>query len=441
MTSTPNATSDDTRASEATGTTPAPLRVAYLVSQYPAISHAFIEREILALRERGVDVRTYSVRPCPPEQLISGTMRQEAAATRVVLDGTAGRAGQLHRAAAIAGLLASAPTAWGATLVSALRTGDTTARARLWQTFYFAEAAILYQWLKDAGIRHLHVHFSNVAADVARLVVQIGRRIDGPDAGWRWSMSVHGPAEFSAVDKVDLPAKVADADGVAAITDFCRSQLMRLVDPALWPRLGKVAMSVDESRYSPSDSAREPGPLRLLYVGRLVPEKGGPILLEAVADLRARGVDVVARVVGAGPLREPLERQAAQLGLSEVVDFTGPIGQDALPEQYRWADVFVLPSFAEGLPVVIMEAMATGLPIVTTRIAGIAELVVDGDMGRVVSAGRADEIADAIAWLADDEALRRRLGAAGREAVLAAHACAVTSADMEDFLRGVRPRS
>ena len=61
------------------------------------------------------------------------------------------------------------------------------------EAIMLAEAAILYQWLKDAGIRHLHVHFSNVAADVARLVVQIGRRIDGPDAGWRWSIPVIRP--------------------------------------------------------------------------------------------------------------------------------------------------------------------------------------------------------------------------------------------------------
>lgn len=413
----------------------APVRVAYLVSKYPAISHAFIEREILALRARGVEVTTYSVRPCPPGELISETMRREAAATRVLVDGDARPYVGGHAA-----VLRSAPRAWASTLARAARTGDTTARARVWQGFYFAEAVVLYGWMKEAGLRHLHVHFTNVAADIARLVVQLGRHIDGPDAGWRWSMSVHGPAEFAQVEKVDLAAKVAGADGVAAITDFCRSQLMRLVDPDIWPSLSKVAMSVDEERYLPRSTPREDGPLRLLYVGRLVPEKGGPVLLEALADLRRRGIETHTRIVGGGELHDLLARRIAELGLAGQVELTGPIGQDELPAQYRWADVFVLPSFAEGLPVVIMEAMATGLPVVTTRIAGIAELVADGQTGRVVSAGRADEFADAIAWLARDEELRARLGAAGREAVLSQHASGVTSADMEEFLRGVTPR-
>jgi diketogulonate reductase-like aldo/keto reductase len=151
--------------------------------------------------------------------------------------------------------------------------------------------------------------------------------------------------------------------------------------------------------------------LQVLCVGRLVPEKGQHVLLDAAA---AAG-DVRVVFVGDGPSRASLERHAAALGVDAV--FTGSVGQDEIRDHYRRADAFCLASFAEGVPVVLMEAMAMELPVVTTRIAGIPELVTDGTSGLVVPPGRADLLAEALRALAGDPQLRRRLGAAGREAV------------------------
>ncbi len=291
------------------------------------------------------------------------------------------------------------------------------------------------------GLRHLHVHFANNAADIARLVVAIGRAVDGTKSNWRWSFSMHGPTEFEAVDHFDLAAKVMAADRVACISDFARSQLMRLVNPTEWPKLDIVRMSVDLDRYRPPASPRShDGPLRILSVGRLVPEKGAPVLIDALADLVSRGVDVEATLVGAGPLEPLLRERIEQRGLGDRVTLTGSIGQDRLPDLYRRADVFCLPSFQEGLPVVLMEAMATGLPVVTTAIAGIPELVSDGESGRVVPPGRAGFVADAIAELATAPDLRRRLGDAGRARVEAEFSVEVTARRQLDFLASVHPQ-
>lgn len=407
-------------------------KVAYLTSQYPALSHAFIEREIEAVRACGVQVETFSVRPCPPSELRSAAMTVEAARTSSLRGTPPG-----VWSAALARLARRRPDVFAAGLRAAAASGAMTPRTKTWQLFYLAEAVLLHDRLRAAGIRHVHAHFANVGADVARLTAALGRAYDGPDAGWRWSFTMHGPTEFEAVAAFDLAAKVRSADGVSCISDFCRSQLMRFVEPEHWPKLRVVHMAVDADRYRP-----DPAPVdrpsgdapRLLTVGRLVPEKGAPVLLEALALLRERGLRPRTTLVGAGPLAESLADQVARLGQSDEVVLAGPIGQDDLPSLYRQVDAFVLPSFSEGLPVVLMEAMASGLPVVTTQIAAIGELVEDGVTGRIVPPGRADLLADALADVLSDPERARRWGAAGRMRVLAAFTPATTGPAMAAFL-------
>lgn len=411
------------------------MTVAYLTSQYPALSHTFIEREVRAVRAAGTDVATFSVRPCPPEELRSAAMVEDAASTPTLRGSTPSTWAAAH------GRLARRnPAVLAAGLRRALGSGPRTPRGRTWQLFYLAEAVLLYERLRERGITHVHAHFANVACDVARLVTYLGRTEDGPGSSWRWSFTMHGPTEFEAVDAFDLPAKVRSADGVSCISDFCRSQLMRFVEPEHWDKLDVVRMSVDADRYHPAPVATPPAetsrPLRLLYVGRLVPEKGSPVLLDALSRLTAAGVETRTRIVGSGRLHDSLSADIAERNLSGV-DLSGPLGQDQLPEIYRDADVFVLPSFSEGLPVVLMEAMATGIPVVTTQIAAVTEMVHDGVHGRVVPPGRADLLADALADLAADPARRREMGRAGRETILAEFVPDVTGPAMARFLEGV----
>jgi colanic acid/amylovoran biosynthesis glycosyltransferase len=392
-----------------------PMRVAYLVSRYPGISHIFIEREVLGLRALGLDVETFSVRPCPPDQLRTDTMRAEAARTTSILDGSPTRLSML--------LLKVAVRHWMPVLRAARITamlGEQVLRSRVWQMFYLAEAMALMEHCRARGIKHIHVHFANNGADIARLAVILGEHIEGKDAGWRWSFTMHGSNEFEAVDRFDLAAKVRSASGVVCVSDFTRSQLMRLVDSEHWAKLTKVHMTVDEDVYQPPADRRRDrtGPFRILMVGRLVPEKAPLILVEAVDQLVRRGVCVDLRFVGSGMLEDRLKADVKERGLDQHVTWLGALGQHQIPAWYHWADVFCLPSFQEGLPVVLMEAMATELPVVTTRIAAISELVQDGISGEVVSAGRADLIADALARLASDPQRRLEQGRRGRQMVL-----------------------
>lgn len=406
------------------------LQLAYLVSQYPALSHTFIASEIRAMRRLGARVETFSVRRYRPAELLTEDSRLEARRTTVLQ----------HPAAVLAAVLAvvrRSPTALLRGLSAALRTGPSSPRARLWQVFYLGEALVLWRGMTARGLRHVHVHFANNGADIARLAVLIGRLVDGPGAGWRWSLAMHGSTEFEDRKAHDLAAKFGSAAAVACISDYTRSQVMSHLPPAQWHKVGLVRMGVDTVRFSPApvrvdrDAA---APLRVLTVGRLVPVKGMPLLVDAVAELVHRGLPVALTVVGAGPLLEPLREDVRARGLDEVVRLLGPVSQDELPKLYREADVFCLPSFNEGIPVVLMEAMATGLPVVTTAITGIPELVVDHRTGLLVTPGRADLLAAALTELALDPSLSRRLGEQARTAVLRDHDSDINAQGLLDLL-------
>ena len=409
-----------------------PVRTAYLVTLYPALSHAWIESEVTALREAGAEVATFTVRPCPPAQLLTDRARREARATPALLPRSRPRLVAQLLGAHLA-LLTAAPRTWAGSLAVALRTGAPVPALRLRQVYYWAEAVVLWSAMRRRGLRHVHVHFANNGADVARLAVRIGTDLDGPGS-WAWSFTMHGSSEFDEVARHDLAAKVASAAFVACISDYCRSQMMRLSDPAHWPKLSVVRMGVDPSLFSPApqpapavSGANRPPALRVVTVGRLVEAKGYGVLVDALAQLRESGGGVHVDVVGDGPMRAGLQARIDAAGLGDAVTLLGPLGQDDLARRYARYDAFCLTSFMEGLPVVVMEAMAAGLPVVATAVAAIPELVVDDDSGLLVRPGRADDVAAALARLRDDPALRSRLARCGRERVLELHRASVNA--------------
>jgi colanic acid/amylovoran biosynthesis glycosyltransferase len=426
------------------------LRIAYVVGRYPAPSHTFIQREIAGLRACGAEVQPFSIHRPAAVRVLAPQDRAERAATVVVLGGRRATAAALLRALARArtraprGLLAAARRA-----LALRRPG---LRALAWQLFYLLEALVVWAECDRRGIRQLHAHHLNQAADVALLAAAIG------GDGWRWSLTIHGPDELYEVGRFKLAEKVRDAALVACISDFCRSQAMAHVEPAQWAKLHVVHCGVDPRTWRPpaGDAAAPPDraapapatgdaagapilahPLRILTVGRLVPQKGHAILLDALALLRREGLEIAAELIGDGPHRGALERRARELGLAGVVTFAGALGQDAVRARFERADVFCLPSFAEGVPVVLMEAMALELPVVTTRVMGIPELVDDGKSGLLVPPGRADAVADALRRLARDPAERRRLGAAGRRTVQERFDCTREAARLGELLAEV----
>ncbi len=408
------------------------VKIAYLCAQYPAISHTFILREVVALRRLGLAIDTFSIRRAGAEHLLADADREAFRSTYAILPP---RWGELL--AAHLQLLLRAPLAYLATLIGALRLAPPGLRGHLWQLFYFVESVLLWKQCRARGIRHIHVHLANVAADVALLAAQIGSATE-PRRPWSWSFTMHGPTEFADVGHHRLAEKVRRAKFVVCISDYARSQLMALCQPEIWPRLHMLHVGIPLEQFtrtiSPpvSASAASPGsspahegerppsqPLpKILLIGRQVPEKGQAVLLEAVALLAARGRRLQVTVAGDGPSRAGLERLAQHLGVADRVSFPGAVGQDEIHDLYAGASIFCLPSFAEGIPCVLMEAMAMELPVVSTRIAGIPELIQDGRNGLLVAPGRADELADALERLLADPALRRKLGSCAREKVL-----------------------
>ncbi len=399
-----------------------PRHVAYLVSAYPAVSHTFIRREIAALRARGMSVSTFSIRRAPDDQVLSADDVAEAARTFAVLPVHLSRLIVSHAIA-----VTRRPGSYVATLRRALGMSAGGARADLWQLFYFVEAIVVWHEVRRRGIRHIHAHFANVACSVALLAAEFG----APD-GFAWSFTMHGPTEFDDVTAYALAEKVRSAAFVACISDFCRSQLMKIADPEDWDKLSIVRCGLPIGE-PVAPAARDDGALRVLCVGRLVPEKGQLILARAVATLRDRGIDAHVTFVGDGPALGRLRAEITTLGLGDAAVTTGALGSDPVAELYRRADVFCLPSFAEGVPVVLMEAMAAGLPVLSTRIAGIGELVQDGVNGTLVAPGRPEPIAEALAGLAEDPERAQRWGAAGRERVARAFDVATAARLLEEL--------
>lgn len=388
------------------------LRLAYLCNEYPALSHTFVSREVQALRRRGAEIFTFSIHRADPAKLLSQTDREEFETTEALLpaDWMALLRVQLS-------LVRRSPLGYLRTLAFAVGLGNGL-RGALWQLFYFLEATLLVDGCRRHGLRHIHAHIATNAADVALLAARLGTAVDAGDGAWTWSFTIHGPPEYANVDRFNLAAKVAHARFVVAISHYGRSQLMAISEPAEWDKLHVVRSSVDGEVFRPPVSRDAERPPQILCIGRLVPEKGHAVLLDALAILRDRGYDFRATIAGGGPAAGALQRRADTLGLADQVRLPGPVGQDEIRSYYEAAAIFCMPSFAEGLPGVVFEAMATGLPIVSTWITGVPELVVDGEMGYLVPPARPLEMADALAKLLDDPGLRAAMGRAGREKVI-----------------------
>jgi glycosyltransferase involved in cell wall biosynthesis len=249
----------------------------------------------------------------------------------------------------------------------------------------------------------------------------------GALSGIPYSFTIHGPDIFFEPHHWRIDEKARRAAFVACISDFCRSQLMCFAAPPDWPRFHIVHCGVEPGLYAPSLSAPSlsaPGDrsgYNLLFVGRLAGVKGVPLLLDAVARLRDRFPQMRLTLIGDGPERAALEARAQALRLAETVAFLGYRSQAEVAQALAATDLFVLPSFAEGVPVVLMEALAAEVPVVTTRIAGVPELVVDGENGTLVPPGNLDALTDAIAGLLEQPETRAAMGQAGRAKVCADH--------------------
>jgi glycosyltransferase involved in cell wall biosynthesis len=404
-------------------------KIAYLCSLYPAISHTFVLREVEALRRLGIDVETFSIHRAAPEQLLAHADHEAFSSTYAILPPD-----WKTMLAAGSRLLTRSPRAFIEVLFRRLRAAR-GARNRLWQLFYFAEAVVLWHQCSRRGIRHIHAHMGNVASDAALIAAEIGSAAT-PARPWSWSFTLHGPDELFETTHFRLAEKIRAATFVVCISDFTRSQLMRLSEPRAWDKLHVVHVGIPLDQFSPASPAdSSPQSSTILFIGRHVPQKGPAVLLRAARLLIDRGHSIDLVLAGDGPQRAELEQLACQLDLGSVARFPGAVGQDEIRGLYSAATAFCLPSFAEGVPCVLMEAMAMEVPVISTKIAGIPELIDDGRTGLLVSPGRADLLADALeAVLRLDSEARRKLTSAARETVLAEFDALASAQRLRDLL-------
>ena len=384
-----------------------PGPIAYLTGEYPKVSHTFILREIAALRRLGLTVHPCTARRAGARDVVGADQQAEAARTFCVVE-TARHPGRLIGAHLAA--LRHAPGRWLSALRLAWRTRPPGLKAGLWQIFYFLEAAVLARHLRQVGAVQLHNHFANSSCSLAMITSEM--------SGIPFSFTLHGPAIFYEAHWWRLDEKVARANRVHCISHFARSQAMYFSDPVHWPKLRIVHCGVTPAAYG--RNPRGAFGQRVVFVGRLDPVKGVPLLLEAFARARATHPEARLTIVGDGPARAALEARAQALGLGAAVAFLGYRAQDEVAGILAEVDMLVLPSFAEGLPVVLMEALASRIPVIASQVAGVPELVQDGVSGFVVPPGDLDTLTDRLCRLLADPALCARMGEAGRATVEAA---------------------
>jgi colanic acid/amylovoran biosynthesis glycosyltransferase len=382
------------------------MKIAYLINRYPSVSHSFIRREILALERQGHQVFRISVRGWDEQQ--QGIEDQlEQLRTQYVLRNT------LALISAFLRVVVTRPVRLMKVTALVWMVSRNSERPLVVHFIYLMESCLVLRWVHGEKAEHLHAHFGTNSADVAMLVHELG----GPV----WSFTVHGPEEFDKAKSIALPEKIRRAAFVVAISSFGRSQLYRHAAHQNWQRIKLVRCGLEPAFYA--DAPARPGAeRRLVCVGRLCEQKGQLLLLDAARRLAESGLVFELVLAGDGEMRGELEELVVRYKLDQIVRITGWISSEQVREEIMRARALVLPSFAEGLPVVIMEAMALRRPVISTYVGGIPELIEPGKHGWLIPAGDAEALAEAMqSCLESSFEQIALLGEAARQTVLDRH--------------------
>lgn len=402
-------------------------RVAYLLSRYPAVSHTFFLNEVRGLRALGLEIATASINPPDrPSDRLSNDERTEAAQTFYLKSGA-----KVSAFAHLCGIALRHPAVLVRGLLAVCGVAGLTLKTRAFWLLYLAEALLLGDWMRRNDRHHLHVHFGGAVATVGMLTSRAW--------GIPFSLTVHGPEELQNIASYHLREKVAYARFVVCISDFCRSQLLQITPPAQWNKFSVIRLGITPALLDrPVEHGHADGSadklVHVLCVGRLVPEKGQRLLLQAIAAVRQRGLNVRLTLAGDGIDRKALERETAELDLSASVQFAGATPHATALDLCAAADLFVLPSFAEGIPVALMEAMALRVPCISTTVAGIPELIDNGETGLLVPPANLHALTTAIELLVRDPALRHRLATAAHAQVRSHYNLAANVQRLAEYL-------
>ena len=383
------------------------MKIAYFINQYPGISHSFIRREIQALERRGVEVARYAIRPAK-ENIISEEDKAESRQTRWIVS-----AGALQTGLDILREMLANPIGAARVFFTAFKMSLRSEAGIFRHFFYAAEALVLARWMKRDGIGHVHAHFGTNTATIAMLTSLLGKTT--------YSFTVHGPEEFEKPLLISLKEKAENSSFVIAISKFGASQLKKITAPEHWDKINIVRCGIEKEFYSTSETP-PPSNSDFVCVGRLCAEKGQLDLVEAVALAKKNHPDITVTLIGDGPMREAVEHKIDELELGNAIRLAGWKTPDEVRDAIVNSRAFILPSYAEGLPVSIMEALALQRPVISTYVAGIPELVRPGECGWLTAAGDVEAIAHALTQaMGTSQSELTEMGRKGRQAVQAFH--------------------
>ncbi|MCL4068725.1 glycosyltransferase [Pseudomonas sp. GX19020] len=403
------------------------MKLAYLVNSYPLPSQTFIRREIHALERMGWQVHRFAMRSAHAALVEAADIAEDSRTEHLLEHGLF----RLIRSA-LPFALRRPGAAWRS-LRLALKCGANGAGGapgtggRLRHLVYWIEGAEVARRCHLARLPHIHAHFGTNSTTVAMLAAEIG--------GLGFSFTTHGPEEFDAPRAHNLGEKASRADFSVAISSFGRSQLCRWAGVQDWPTIEVVHCGIETWRFPEPAPMRDTGPRRLVAIGRMSEQKGFPLLIEAMTRVKTDLPDLRLTLIGEGELRPMIESQIRAAGLEDRITLTGWLDEAGVRDELARAHALVLPSFAEGLPMVLMEAFAAGRPAIASAIAGIPELVTPGT-GWLVPAGDADALADAMrGFAAVPVGVLARMGREARADVFARHDINIEAAKLARHFR------
>jgi colanic acid/amylovoran biosynthesis glycosyltransferase len=399
------------------------MNISYLINQYPKVSHSFIRREILALERQGFNVQRIALRGWD-EKLVDAQDVNEHEKTKYVL-----KEGVVSLIFATIKIFVNSPVIFIQALLLTLKMANKSEKSLVYHLVYLAEACKLLPWLDTNKSQHLHAHFGTNSAEIAMLASKL--------SSIPYSFTVHGPEEFDKPQALGLNTTISMAKFVVAISSFGRSQLFRWADFADWGKIKVAHCGLEADFYNVAAQAMPLKP-RLVCVGRLCEQKGQMLLIEAVKRLRDDAVDFELVLAGDGEMRAEVEALIKQYALQNQIKITGWVSSEAVRAHILEAQVLVLPSFAEGLPVVIMEAMSLRRPVISTYIAGIPELVKQGENGWLCVAGDIDDLMRAMREaLATPLANLEAMGDAAYKRVIERHNIDIEAAKLAEHIKAV----
>ena len=386
------------------------VKLAYFCSEYPSRSHTFIRREIQELRRRGASIDVYAIRRPKQDDLISKIDLQEFQQTVSILPVKVTQLILIHLK-----MFIRQPLKYLQTLKVAMGHHLPGTKNTLWSLLQFAEGILLAHHLQQRPVQHLHIHFANTGASVGMFACNYLKL--------SWSVTMHGTSCFDYPSGPLLGAKLERCTFANCISYFGLSQAYRSVGPEHWHKLfvsrcGIELNAVNLAKSNQADIHKDDSKIRIISVGRLHVEKGYPVMINAFASALKYVPNMELVLLGDGPYRKELEAYVKEKNIEQKVIFQGAVPEQTVLDEMVHADIFVLSSFMEGIPMVLMEAMVLEVPVIAPRVAGIPELVIDKENGLLFDPARWQQMGEQIVELAQDKEKRAHYGAAGKEKVL-----------------------